>query len=129
MKKIQDAPSLQCWPSYNNSLEILSIIVIRTYNLQLTSLTPLDPHNEVGHRKGVLCTLICEFVSLRRSLTSFSQVLGKPRSLNTSLMCTQEMLQKKMRCDTEFWILDSGEPELPFNVRWDAKADAGFLKH
>lgn len=102
MKKIQDVPSLQCWPSYNNSLKILSIISIRTYHLQLTPLTPRDLHNEVGNRKGLLCTFICEFMSLTRS---FSQVLGKPRSLNMSLMCTQEMLQKKMRWDTKFWIL------------------------
>lgn len=74
---------------------------MRTYNLQLTPLTPLDRHNEAGHRKGLLCAFTCEFTSLSRP---FSQVPGKPRSLNTSLMCTQEMLPKKMRRGTEFWI-------------------------
>lgn len=71
----------------------------------LTSLTPLDLHNEAGNRKGLLCTFTYEFMSLRRSMTSFSQVLGKSRSLNMSLMCTHEILQKKMSWDTKFWIL------------------------
>lgn len=71
----------------------------------LTSLTPLDLRNEEGNRKGLFCTFIYEFMSLRHSMISFSQVLGKSRSLNMFLMCTDEILQKKMSWDTKFWVL------------------------
>lgn len=72
-----------------NSLKILSIIIAR---ISIARKVLSHDSNSVASRKGLFRTFICEFMSLRGSVTSFSQVTSKFMPLNMSLLCAQEIL-------------------------------------
>lgn len=75
-----------------NSLKILLIISAR---ISIARKVLSHHSNSVASRKGLFCTFIYEFMSLRGSVTSFSRVTSKFMPLNMSLLCAHQILKKK----------------------------------
>lgn len=112
MKKFKMFPPLNV--CHLNSLKTLPIIVCIFKARKVLS----HHNNSAAHRKGLFCTFIDEFMSLRVSVTSFGEVSSKFMPWDTSLLCTHQILQKTMSWDK---VLDSGSLDLQFNVGCDQR--------